>query len=55
MNLRGARTFCGIGVVVFALLLMAHLLGKLEPQAITTILVAAVGLCAFWWWELGKR
>jgi hypothetical protein len=55
MNWAGTRTLCGIGVFVFGLLLIAHLLGRLEPHAITTLLVAAAGFCAFWWWELGKR
>lgn len=27
---------------------------RVEPHAVTTLLVAAMGFCAFWWWELGK-
>jgi hypothetical protein len=55
MNWAGTRTLCGIGVFVFGLLLIAHLLGRLEPHLITTLLVAGAGFCAFWWRELGKR
>jgi hypothetical protein len=55
INWPGMRTLCGIGVFVFGLLLLAHLLDRLEPHTITTLLIAAVGFCAFWWWELGKR
>lgn len=55
MNWPGMRTLCGIGVFVFGLLLLAHLLDRLEPPTITTLLIPAVGFCAFWWWELGKR
>jgi hypothetical protein len=54
MNCLGMRNLCGIGVFVFGLLLAAHLLGRLEPHTITVLLVAAMGLCAFSWWELGK-
>jgi hypothetical protein len=43
MNWPGMRTLCGIGVFVFGLLLLAHLLDRLEPHTITTLLVAAAG------------
>lgn len=49
------RTLCGIGCFVFAMLLIAHLFGNLEPHAVTTLLVVGAGICGFWWWELGKR
>lgn len=55
MNWASTRTICGIGVFVFALLLAAHLLGRLETHTITALLVAGIGACAFGWWELGKR
>lgn len=55
MNGAGTRTILGIGVFVFGLFLIAHLMGRLDPHTITTLLVVAMGLCAFWWWRLGKR
>lgn len=55
MNWTGTRTICGIRVFVFGLLLIAHLMDRLDPHKIATLLVAAMGLCAFWWCELGKQ